>query len=43
MDLGLTGNYIDAQECTARGIKVEEEDQPKELKMAEGTMVKTEG
>ena len=38
-----TGNYIDAQECAARGMKIEAEDKPEELKMADGTMVKTEG
>ena len=43
VDSGSTGNYIDAQECTARGIKVEEEDQPEELKIADGTIAKTEG
>ena len=43
MDSGSIGNYIDAQECIAGGTKVEEEDQPEELKMAEGTVVKTEG
>ena len=43
VDSGSTGNYINARECTTRGIKVEEEDQLKELKMADGTMVKTEG
>ena len=44
MDLGSISNYFDARECTARGKrKVEEEDQPEELKMAEGTVVKTEG
>ena len=43
VDSGSTGNYIDAQECTARGIKIEAEEKPKELKMADGTMVKAEG
>ena len=42
MDSGLTGNYIDAQECAAQEIKVEEEDQAEELKMADGTMVRIE-
>ena len=36
-------NYIDARECTTRGMKIEAEDQAEELKMADGTMVKTEG
>ena len=43
MDLGSTSNYIDAQECASRGIKVEAEDKLEELKMADGTMVKTKG
>ena len=43
VDLLLIGNYIDAQECIARGIKIEAVDQAEELKMADGTMVKTEG
>ena len=40
---GSIGNYIDARECTARRIKIEAEDQSEELKMADGTVVKTEG
>ena len=43
MDLGSTGNYIDAQECVARGIKIEVEDQSEEVKVADCTMVRTEG
>ena len=43
VDSGSTGNYIDAQECIARGIKVEAEDHVEELKMADGTMVKIKG
>ena len=43
VDSGSTGNYIDAWECTTRRIKIEAEDQSEELKMADGTMVKTEG
>ena len=43
VDLGLIGNYIDVQECVVRGIKVEAEDQAKELKMADSTMVRIEG
>ena len=43
VDSGSTGNYIDARECTPRGIKVEVEDHAEELKMADGTVVKTEG
>ena len=40
---GSTGNYIDARECIARGIKIEAEDQVEELRMADGIVVKTEG
>ena len=43
VDSGSTSNYIDARECTARRIKIEAEDQSEELKMADGTVVKTEG
>ena len=43
VDFGSTGNYIDARECTARRIRVEAEDQAEKLKMADGTMVITEG
>ena len=43
MDSGSTGNYIDVRECAARGIKIEAEDKPEELKMADGTVVKREG
>ena len=43
VDSGSTSNYIDAQDCVARRIKIEVEDQAEELKMADGTVVKTEG
>ena len=44
VDSGSTGNYIDAQECAAmRRMKIEAEEKPEELKMADGTVVKTEG
>ena len=39
----MTGNYIDAQESASRRMKIEAEDKPEELKMADGTVVKTEG
>ena len=42
LDSGSTSNYIDSQECRARGIKIEAEDQAEELKMADGTKVKVE-
>ena len=43
VDSGSTGNYIDARECAARGIKIEAEDQVEEFKRADATMVNTEG
>ena len=43
VDSGSTGNYIDARECAARRMKIEAEEKPEELKMADGTVVKTEG
>ena len=43
MDSGSTGNYIDARECAVRKMKIEAEDKPEELKMADGNVIKTEG
>ena len=43
VDSGSIGNCVDAHECIARGLKVEVEDHVEELKMADGTVVKTEG
>ena len=43
VDSGSTGNYIDARGCAARRLEIEVEDQPEELKMADGTVVKIEG
>ena len=43
VDSGSTGNYIDARECAARRIKIEAEGQSEKLKMADGTVVETEG
>ena len=43
VDSGSTSNYIDAQECAARRMKIEAEDKPEDLKVADGTVVKTEG
>ena len=43
VDSRSTGNYIDSRECIARRIKIEAEDQSEEIKMADGTVVKTEG
>ena len=43
VDSGSTSNYIDAREGTAWRIKIEAEDLSEELKMADGTVVKTKG
>ena len=43
VDSGSTGNYIDAQECATQRIKIEAENKPEELKMADGTVVNREG
>ena len=40
---GATGNYISAQECTARRIKIEKEQGGKELTMADVSNMKTLG
>ena len=36
IDSGMTGNYVSAQECVARKIKIEKEKNGKELTMADG-------
>ena len=43
IDSGTTGNYVSAQECAARKIKIEKEKNGKELTMADGSKVKTIG
>ena len=43
MDLGSASKYISTGECTERRIKIEDQDQAEELKMADGTIVRTEG
>ena len=43
IDLGATGNYVSAQECTARKIKIEKEKNGKEPTMADGSKVGTIG
>ena len=43
LDSGSTGNFVDARMCTAMGIKVECDQHPKELQMADGTTVQKEG
>ena len=43
MDRGLTSNYINAQECTARNLAVEDEESAEELTIADDSVVKTQG
>ena len=43
IDSGSTGNYIDARECTVRKLKIQKGDGAEEFKMADGSVVKTEG
>ena len=43
IDSGTTGNYVSAQECAARKIKIEKEKNGKELTMFDGSKVKTIG
>ena len=43
IDLGAIGNYISAQECATRRIKIEKEHGGKELTMADGSNVQTLG
>ena len=43
VDSGLAGSYMDAWECVACRMKIEIEDQSEELKMADGSVVRTEG
>ena len=43
MDLGSTGNYIDAQEYAVRKLKIQNEEAAEELRPVDGSTVKTEG
>ena len=43
VDLGLTGNYIDARECAVKKLQVENEEAVEELCLVNGSIVKTEG
>ena len=43
VDSESTGNYINAQEWAACRMKIETEDQVEELKMADGSVVRTDG
>ena len=43
VDSGSTGNYIDARECTDRKLQIQKEDTAEELRLADGSTIKTEG
>ena len=43
IDLAVIGNYLSAQECAMRNIKIEKEENGKELTMADGSKVRTIG
>ena len=43
IDSGAAGNYVLAQECAVRKIKIEKEKNGKELTMADSSKVKTLG
>ena len=43
IESGAIGNYVSAQECAARKIKIEKEKNGKELTMADGFKVSTIG
>ena len=43
LDSGSTGNFVSARICTAIKLKPEKDANPEELKMADGSIVKTEG
>ena len=43
LDSGSTGNFVGAQTCTQMKLKVEDDTHAEELKMADGTTIKTQG
>ena len=43
VDSGSIGNYINAQEFTDRGLSIQDEKTAEELRMADGSIVQTEG
>ena len=43
LDSGSTDNFVGAQTCTQMKLKVEDDAHAEELKMADGTTVKTQG
>ncbi len=43
LDSGSTGNFVSAQVCTALKLKIEKDEAPEELSLADGSMTQTEG
>ena len=43
MDSRSTGNYIGAWECVVRKLQIQNEEAAEELRLADGSMVKTGG
>ena len=43
VDSGSTGSYIDARECVVKKLQIQNEDGVEELRLADGSAVKTEG
>ena len=43
VDSGSTRNYIDARECTVRKLQIQNDEAAEELRLADGSTVKTEG
>ena len=43
VDLGSTGNYIDARECMVKKLQIQNEEVAEELRLVDGSTVKTEG
>lgn len=43
VNYGSTSNYVSAQECTSRNIRIEKEKVNEELKMADGSVIRIEG
>ena len=42
VDSGSTGNYIDARECAVRKLQIQNEEAAGELRLVDGSTVKTE-
>ena len=43
VDSGSTGNHIDARQCTVRKLQIQNEEAVEELRLVDGSTVKTEG